>query len=120
MWKRTLHVLPEYKTERSTGQLLKLPFPLVLQVILVTHHPLGDGIIEWDDYISELSLQYKDVIVLQLVGHKHKDTWRLVSSTRTRTFPRLANCSVLRPRAPVVRGAENQFPLGGGSIFGVK
>ena len=53
------------------------PFP-ILQVIFVTHHPIGDGIIEWDQYISDISIEYQDIIVLQPVGHKHKDTWRLV------------------------------------------
>ena len=53
------------------------PFP-ILQVIFVTHYPIGDGIIEWDQYISDISIEYQDIIVLQPVGHKHKDTWRLV------------------------------------------
>jgi len=48
-----------------------------VKVIFVTHHPVGDGIITFDSWVTDLALQYSDNIVLHVAGHKHTDQFHL-------------------------------------------
>ncbi len=45
---------------------------------MITHHPVGENIIEYDEWITKICLLYSDIIVLHVAGHNHKEEWRMV------------------------------------------
>ena len=73
-------------------EMFQLPFkyqprePLrapLLQVILLGHIPFGgeDTVAPFALFIESLCTRFSDVIVVHLLGHQHKDEFRLVSQS---------------------------------------
>ena len=54
--------------------------PLIFQVIIIGHHPPGrsDFIVQFSRWLTDLHLEFSDVIVLHVAGHTHKDEFKLV------------------------------------------
>ena len=43
------------------------------------HHPVGDNARDFDDVMGSIIVEFHDVIVLNVAGHRHQDEFRLVS-----------------------------------------
>merc|ERR1712227_148058 len=52
-----------------------------VKVIMMAHGPVGYGIVEFDDWVRQVSTKYHDVIVLHTTGHKHHDLFRTLQSS---------------------------------------
>ena len=69
------------RTGLNTRLYIKDDSCLCYQVIIVGHHPPGDvvSIVQHSRQLTDLSVEYSDVIVLHMSGHTHNDEFRLVS-----------------------------------------
>ncbi len=52
---------------------------LVLQVIAMSHHPVGGGLSYYKQWETQLVVDYGDVILLHAQGHNHNDHFNVVS-----------------------------------------
>jgi len=50
------------------------------KVIFMGHHPVGTGIISFEEWVTRMCTEYHDVITLHTTGHKHTDLFRLFKS----------------------------------------
>ena len=57
----------------------KMPFFWSWQVLLLTHHNCGGNILRYDNWLSSLSVTYKNTFSCGMMGHSHADRFQLVS-----------------------------------------